>query len=497
MSEILFSQVLLVEDNESHALLIRRALREHCGAIALCPSVASAIELLSSKTFDLIISDLNLPDSEGVGHVEQFRNAGRGAPVVVLTSSTLLEDAVDAMKFGASDFIVKSFEGNFHDAFRLSLSRVHLAAKIERERRKYEREMQILRQAIDSSDDALAVTDQDGKIQWSNVSFARFAERCGGKADNLKSIFTEKISRVESLKAALEKSMSGLAVGASWHSELSLSVSKDEAYDFSISAIDDGRSASFVVWVRDISERKRRERFQREILSTTTHDLKGPLGAIILSSEMLVELLKAETKPRELALRIASAAQGGVNLIDEFLSARRIQEGTFILKPKEQDVGGIISEALLSFEAIAAAKSIALTFEESSGKVGASVDRLGLGRVIGNLLSNACKFTPKGGAVKVTLSQEAEDFCVSVSDTGSGMDSADVKKIFERFSRLSRHGDVPGTGLGLFVVKSIVTAHGGKIEVQSKVGEGTTFSLIIPKQPPVNERGELISLDFT
>ena len=76
------------------------------------------------------------------------------------------------------------------------------------------------------------------------------------------------------------------------------------------------------------------------------------------------------------------------------------------------------------------------------------------------------------------------------------MEPSEVSKLFARFSRLDKHREVAGTGLGLFVVKSIVTAHGGNIEVTSKVGKGTTFDTIFPKAPPVNERGELISLDF-
>jgi signal transduction histidine kinase len=76
------------------------------------------------------------------------------------------------------------------------------------------------------------------------------------------------------------------------------------------------------------------------------------------------------------------------------------------------------------------------------------------------------------------------------------MEPAEVQRVFERFSRLDRHRDVAGSGLGLFVVKSVVSAHGGDIEVTSKVGEGTTIGVTFPANPPVNDRGEIISLDF-
>jgi signal transduction histidine kinase len=123
-------------------------------------------------------------------------------------------------------------------------------------------------------------------------------------------------------------------------------------------------------------------------------------------------------------------------------------------------------------------------------------DKIGVARVLGNLLSNAFKFTRKGGRVTVRLSFVHDELHLEVEDTGSGIEPSDVQKIFERFSRLDQHNEIAGTGLGLFVVKSIVNAHGGKIDVTSKPGEGTKFDIALPARPPVNERGELISLDF-
>ena len=81
-----------------------------------------------------------------------------------------------------------------------------------------------------------------------------------------------------------------------------------------------------------------------------------------------------------------------------------------------------------------------------------------------------------------------------VRDTGSGIDPTELQRLFQRFSRLDRHHEVAGTGLGLFVVKSIVDAHGGRIHVSSKVGVGTTFELVLPKSPPINAQGEVVAV---
>src|SRR5690606_16790216 len=125
-----------------------------------------------------------------------------------------------------------------------------------------------------------------------------------------------------------------------------------------------------------------------------------------------------------------------------------------------------------------------------------SVDPLSFERVLGNLLSNAFKFTPPRGKISIRLEQHPDEIVLCVEDSGSGMEPAEVKRIFERFSRLERHQQMDGTGLGLFVVKSLVSAHGGGIEVTSKLGSGTRIELNLPRNPPVNERGELFCLAY-
>src|SRR5262249_44564056 len=153
--------------------------------------------------------------------------------------------------------------------------------------------------------------------------------------------------------------------------------------------------------------------------------------------------------------------------------------------PTRQRIAPIVSTVLDDYRPIATARSITLTVQ-CDDKLEGAIDRTGLARVLGNLLSNALKFTPKGGQVTVAADERKGDLHVIVRDTGSGMEPAEVQRIFERFSRLERHRDVAGTGIGLFVLKSIVSAHGGNVTVTSKVGEGTSFELVFPAHPPVN-----------
>ncbi len=499
---VLFERVLLVEDDSGHALLIKRALREFVEQVEHAASVQAAFDLLKDYKPDLIVTDLNLPDSHSLDHVRRLNNTYPEVPLVVLTSSNSLQDAVEAMKLGAKDFIVKNFDSGFKEALSLSLSRIYSALALEAERRKLLREMGVLKIAIENSQDGLAVAGSDGLVQYSNSSFRQFASRCAGSDRQLKEMFGSAVSKADVLRESLIRNLTDLPGGAVWNTELSFVNKTDQAFSLSLSVITPQHSEGTVahrecvVWVKDISEQKRREKFQREILSTTTHDLKGPLGAILISSELITDLAKDNSRVREIALRVGSAAQGAVNLIDEFLSARRIQEGTFILKPQTQELHAFTKEVISNYEAIAAARQIAIEFTCSPPDLQWMVDKLGYARILGNLLSNALKFTEKGGRIEIELKASAAELHLIVRDSGCGMEPAEVKKIFERFSRLEKHSAVAGSGLGLFVVKSIVDAHGGTIDVISSVGRGTSFDVLFPDKPPVNERGELISLAF-
>jgi signal transduction histidine kinase/ActR/RegA family two-component response regulator len=511
-SGLLFLRTLLVEDDPSHSLLIQRALEPVVDSVEIARTVAEAREKLLGHHYDLVVTDLSLPDSDGVTHVKDFQEIQEGVPVVVLTVTTRIENVVSAMRFGAKDFILKSFESDFRELLRLSLARVHASLKLEQERKK-------LQVAIENSDDGLALVSRDGRVGYWNRAYQLFFSRCGGNAENLFSFDIGKVAHGTALQHQLGAKLKSLSGNAVWNTEVVLSGDEFRAYGITVSGLDSdlaragfeqvgvergvtpplskGREEELVVWVRDITEMKRRERFQRELLATTTHDLKGPMGAIITGAEIVSGLVRDHEKASQLLLRVQSAAHGVVNLIDEFLSARRIEEGSLVLRPSTQSVAKLLQETEANYQTIADSRGIQLSFS-CPADLELQVDKIGFLRVMGNLLSNALKFTPREGVVEVKAYREADgDLCVLVTDTGSGIEAAELSRIFDRYARLDRHREVSGTGLGLFVVKSIVDAHGGSIQVESEMERGTRFTLYFPSSPPVNERGELISLVFS
>ena len=502
-----FKTVLLLEDDPGHALLIQRVLKNFSPTVTHVTHLAEALKKLSTETYSLVISDLHVPDAQDQALIGAVLKSAKSTPVLVLTSSTDLTVAVDAMKLGAKDYIVKNFNNEFKDVFSLALEKLARAMEFERERLRLQHEMAVIRIAIENSGDGLAILNLDETIEFSNSSFQEFVSLWGGKCQSLSTLFTGNLLKTNQTETDLRSHLDNNQSGSYWSTEINVGGNKNLSFRLELAPLFNARSTSatneatgtqdqWVLWLRDISDEKRREKFQREILSTTTHDLKGPLGAILLSADLIGSDPTRLDRVKELSLRIGSSAQGAVNLIDEFLSARRLQEGTFILKPTHQRVQGLLEETAGTYETIIKAKGLTLLLECTPNDLSASFDKLGMSRVIGNLVSNAQKFTSRGGTITVSAIDLETEYKIAVKDTGSGIEPAEIKKLFEKFSRLSQHSDVDGTGLGLFVVKCIVTAHGGRISVSSTPGVGTSFEIVLPKEPPMNSNGELISLDF-
>lgn len=501
-NESLFHKVLLIEDDTGHALLVKRALKGFVQDVTHVTSMPDALKEGATLSPDLVISDLNLGSDVAAARFPELQQATKQAPIIVLTASTSLNDAVEAMRQGARDFIVKNFDRDFAEILGFSLQRLADALRLESQQRALQQQLQILQVAIENSADGLGVIEPDGTFSYYNSALGKYVARCGGDVTTLHRVLGAAVKDSENLQRLLSEQLKTLQVGGIFHTEISFIGEKDFALDLSIVCIEERvaedvmPAARFVFLARDISELRKRQRFQREILSTTTHDLKGPLGAIMSSAELIQQFLPDRTRVEQLALRVGSSARTALNLIEEFLSARRIQEGSFILHPKDADVVASIAEVIADFSNMAMVRGIDLKFEHSSAEVQGKIDTIGFSRVISNLVSNAIKFTPKGGKITVSLSGTRSGFRVRIEDTGSGMDSHEVKQLFGRFSRLERHQEIGGTGLGLFVVKAIVNAHGGTINVTSAVGKGTAFEVAFPAEPPVNERGELFCLDF-
>jgi signal transduction histidine kinase len=229
------------------------------------------------------------------------------------------------------------------------------------------------------------------------------------------------------------------------------------------------------------------ERLKSEFFGIVSHELRTPLTSITGYVELLQELDRAElTESGQGRLEVVHRnARRLDRLVQDLLMLTQLEAGTFSIDPGEVDVCKLARE--LEPEAMLMAEVADVTLSvECDGIPVFKGDSTRIAQVLDNLISNAIKFTPKGGRVGVRIHPEGERCVVEVSDTGVGIDAKDLKQLFKRFYRgvAIPAGKMPGAGLGLAIVEAIVQAHEGEIAVESKPGQGATFRVYLPLTPP-------------
>jgi signal transduction histidine kinase len=220
--------------------------------------------------------------------------------------------------------------------------------------------------------------------------------------------------------------------------------------------------------------------FKDELLRVVSHDLKNPIGAVMGYAELLREE-SGEAEVADYAARILKSAQFMNALVNDLLTLSHA-EGDFPLDLHRGDLNDLVASCLPAHELAAQEKQIALHWTPASAPLHAQFDPMRLSQVLNNLISNAIKYTPAGGTVKIAARGSDKMSVISVADTGFGIPDADLPRIFDKFYRVNtkEHLAVTGTGLGLPIAKAFIEKHGGQIGVTSAVGAGSTFTVSLP-----------------
>ncbi|MDP9261929.1 MAG: PAS domain-containing sensor histidine kinase [Actinomycetota bacterium] len=233
------------------------------------------------------------------------------------------------------------------------------------------------------------------------------------------------------------------------------------------------------------NERLRKlDRMKDEFIALVSHELRTPLTSIcgylelLLQDDVMAELPAAQMNWLEVIDRNAERL---LRLVEDLLLTAQASAGNLALEQGELDIASIIEQAVQASGPVAAARSITLTCSTESLPP-ASGDRLRIGQVIDNLISNALKFTPAGGTVDVRAYPHGSAARIEVADSGMGISEDEQTQLFERFFRTARAQEeaIPGVGLGLSISKAIVEGHNGRISVRSVEGVGTTFFVDLP-----------------
>ncbi|UCF85409.1 MAG: PAS domain S-box protein, partial [Desulfobacteraceae bacterium] len=245
--------------------------------------------------------------------------------------------------------------------------------------------------------------------------------------------------------------------------------------------------------IRDVTERRKAEEKLKEtmeiksqFISTVSHELRTPLAAMkeglaIVLDEVAGRINGKQKKFLDIAKRNVDRLE---NMINDILDFQKLEAEKTGLHIQDNDIKQVILEVHETMVLYAEKNGVVLLFEIADNLPQAKFDRDRIVQVLINLIGNAVKFTPKGGRACLNVHQRNEELVIRVSDTGVGIPKKELPKIFERFYRAEQQREeVQGTGLGLSIVHKIVTRHGGRIEVESDIGRGSTFTVFLPLEP--------------
>jgi signal transduction histidine kinase/DNA-binding NarL/FixJ family response regulator len=528
-------RILLVEDEPGDARLVREMIRDIGDPsldLEVADRLATACDRIASDAFDAVLLDLGLPDGNGLEALERCMGPASGVAVVVLTGRDDTATALEALRRGAQDFLIKG-----HLDAPLLARTLHFAVERKRLQTADHVMAETARQLAGTMDLAetvscigaisvrtladfciIDIAGEDGVLRRVHVScadptLAAEAERLSRyPVDRRRSHVTRSV--IESRKPLLARAVEPAQLaGAASDPELVellttiglrsyiavplvarehlmgviiLLSSRRDYHEGDLELVERlARAAALEIDNANLYRSAREAvRARDSVLAVVAHDLRNPLSAISMCAELLLgEELDAEQRLRQLQI-VRRSAERMDRLIQDLLDVARIESGRLVLETAHLDPAGIVREAVELNAAIAAAQSLELHCETVGVPGPVRADRERVHRVLANLVANAIRFTPAGGTVVVRAEPTEDEPTVrfSVIDSGTGVAAEDLPNLFVPFWQ-SQRGQGGGAGLGLAIAQGIVEAHGGRIWAESPAGKGATLSFTLPLAP--------------
>ena len=484
-------RILLIDDNYDDRLLIAHALEQEFAEVQLQQVFrAQDLELaLSSRQFDLVITDYELRWTDGLTVVGAIKSLYPDCPVIMFTASGTQEIAVEAMKLGLDDYILKSA----HHYVRLPAAVKLALEKVETQRKVAGLESR-LQTLLDNLNVGIYRLGMGGVLLEANKAFLRLAglNDITQNAEILSKLQfngthdREIILRYENdipiwvrISQTVTTKPSGAIIIDGLMEDISLSKQRETERSRVMAELATAKEEL----KRLLGEAREANRIKDQFIAIVSHELRSPLTSILGWAKILRSGKVNETKLAQGLETIERNANLQNTLIEDILDISRIIQNRLRLNKQPINIVPIVQSVLLAVKPRVQAKSITL-----ESKIGASVgtimaDAARLLQVISNLVNNAIKFTPQGGHIFVELQQINSSIQFTVKDTGVGIGADFLPHVFEPFRQAdnTKARTHNGLGLGLAIVRNLVEMHNGAVNVKSEgIGKGATFTVELP-----------------
>lgn len=509
-----FLKVLIVEDYLADAELIKEELIRSKIPFShmIVETKEEYINALKDYSPDVILSDYAFPDFDGLLALSIKEKLAPSVPFILVTGTINEETAVEIMKAGADDYLIKGHIGRLGTAIRIACEkREIIKQKIETEQR-----LSILSRAVEQNPASIVLTDINGNIEYVNPKFTELT----GYSEN--EILGENPRILKSNVATTEEYKDlwkTITSGKEWRGEFQNRKKNGDVYFESalISPIADenGRITHFLAVKEDITERKVAEevlrnyglrleetvkkrttelelakdraesadRLKTAFLLNMSHELRTPLNSIIGFSGILLHEFPGplNDEQKKQVRMIQSSGRHLLSLINDILDLSKIEAEQITANFEYFKVDEVLKEVIELEEPSARTKDISIRYIKDQENIEIFSDRKRILQVFLNLLNNAIKFTEKGN-ITIHCYKDLEQVKIDFTDTGIGIKAENMTKLFKPFIQLENNltRNYEGSGLGLSISKKLMDLLHGDITVKSTFGSGTTFTVSIP-----------------
>jgi len=493
-------RILTVDDEHLILRIIKDILSDEGYEVETAPDCKSAIQTLKKKDFDAVLTDIRMPDKDGVQVLKEIRSFNPNIPVIFMTGFASLESAMEAVKNGAFDYITKPLDYNklksiikhAVEKYQLVKENNSLIAQLKEVNNNLELKVKDrnrdLENILNSTHESILTAGKDFVVKTANSkSVEHFSEECIGKS--LSDIFCD--IGFDSFYAHL---LSDTEYSKNFEvkvAEKFLNVRLSPLIDFESKEIFGVIAVSV-----DVTEKKNLEMqliqsakmsAVGQLAAGVSHEFNNVLSAIIGYTSFAMSRSNIDKIKEDLAV-IQKASNRAVDIVNNLLSFSKQENDNQRVLPVEDVIEDAVSLLGHSLE------SEGIKIIRHYGKIPPVKINVGeIQQVILNMAINAQHAMPKGGVIAIKTELDGDNIKIHIIDNGIGIDSDKISRIFEPFYTTKNRGDKSGTGLGLSVAYAIIDRHKGSINVESEINKGTTFTISLPhvKGQKINEETKI------
>jgi PAS domain S-box-containing protein len=499
--------VLVVDDDANGRSALESALRQEGFLVSSASDGLDALAQAKRAMPDVVLTELQMPRMDGVALCDSLHAIDPELPVIVVTASSETHSVLESLRAGAEDYLVKPLDYERvvwrveravarrrakleqDEIYRMLNERLVLSSLREHEHAEAEaRHSARLNALLENLSEGVAVCDRRGHVQMMNDAaraILGFGGQHGRTLDELQSLHAHDLQGqpLRPEQRPLTRALRGESFADYEVVHTRPDGERRHLLTGATSVRDDaGQLALAIVVFRDVTSLRRVEKQRDEYLALISHDIRNPLSNVL----MFVSMLKASLAKRGLSAEVGLAERVERNawhmtaMLAELTESTTLESQGLSSERMPCDLRVLVADVVEGLDD-ALSRRVTIETDDASPHV-VLADASRLGRVVANLLTNALKYSTDPAPVTIRIARSGAMVDLDVVDRGIGIEPENVEKLFERYYRTDAgQAQASGLGLGLYIARLIVEAHGGRIQVKSEVGKGSIFRVSLPE----------------